>query len=96
MAKVFKIVWSPRSEKQYNFILNQIELEWTSTEAEAFNNKVLHYIEIISIHHKLFPISNKTNLRKCVITKQTSMIYKINKSTIEIVDFIFNKSEHNF
>jgi hypothetical protein len=96
LAKVLKIIWSPRSEQSYNTILDQIELEWSNKEAEAFNTKAMHFIEIIQVHHKIFPISNKANLRKCVITQQTSMIYKINKTTIEIVDFIFNKSEHEF
>ena len=96
MAKALKIIWSPKSEKNYNSIIDQIEIQWSNKEVKGFNSKAMHLIEVIQIHHKIFPASKKANLRKCVITEQISLIYRVNKTNIELVDFIHNKSNHNF
>lgn len=51
---------------------------------------------IISINHKLCPKSKTSNFRKCVVTPQTSLIYRINSDSIDIIGFISNYSNHQY
>jgi hypothetical protein len=50
----------------------------------------------ISVHKKLCPQSAKTGLRICVVNHQTSLVYRVTKDAIEIVEFIDNRSLHGF
>ena len=93
----YLIFWSPTAEKSYIAILEFIIQKWYVKEAEALDKKVEDLIQQLKRHKNLCPPSKKfRNLRKCVITSQTSMIYQFRNSTIEIIAFIDNRSNHIF
>jgi mRNA-degrading endonuclease YafQ of YafQ-DinJ toxin-antitoxin module len=88
--KEYLISWSPVAEETYLKTLNQILDKWTVKEAEDF--------ERLKSHKHLCPPSDKLkNLRRCVISPQTSLIYQINNNDIiELVAFFDNRSGHAF
>jgi len=90
------IIWSPIAEVEYLSILKYIIENWSVNDADNFNDKTNSLIEKITTNHKLCPKSNLTNFRKCVVSSQTSMIYRINSNSIEIISFISNYSKHKF
>lgn len=95
--KEYLISWSPLAEETYLNTLTQILERWTIKEAEDFEAKVESLIEKLKTHKRLCPSSNKQkNLRRCIITPQTSMIYQIKDYIIELVAFFDNRSEHKF
>jgi hypothetical protein len=91
--KEFRIFWSPIAEKTYLSTLIWILNKWTIKEVVNFENKVNGLIDKLKFHQNLCPASNK-NLRRCVITPQTSMVYQINGNLIELVAFFDNRSAH--
>jgi plasmid stabilization system protein ParE len=90
------IIWSPVAEVEYLNILKFIIENWSVNDADNFDNKTNSLIEKITRNHKLCPKSEITNFRKCVVSSQTSMIYRINSNSIEIISFISNYSKHKF
>ncbi|MFW6043741.1 MAG: type II toxin-antitoxin system RelE/ParE family toxin [Marinilabiliaceae bacterium] len=95
--KKFPVYWSPLAEETYLKTLSLILEKWTVKEAEEFEKKVESLIEKLKTQNCLCPPSVKLkNLRRCVITPQTSMVYQIKRDTIELVAFFDNRSAHRY
>ena len=92
-----QVSWTPLAIESYENIIDQLIVDWNINIIERFENQVEHLIDSIENHNHICPKSNIDNLHKCVINKQNSLIYRVkNNSTIEIILFVFNKSEHIF
>lgn len=77
---------SERAEKNLDDLMLYLELEWSKSVKEKFKKKLIRSIRIISTFPGLFPSSNlKKGVRKCLITKQVVLYYKITKDSIEII-----------
>lgn len=96
MSKIILVTWSPQAEYSYLSILIYIIENWSVKAADNFNKKTENLISKIKSNNSLCPKSNMKNLRKCVITHQSSMIYRVNINYIEIVDFVSNYSLHKY
>ena len=96
MGKALTIYWSPQAEENYNKILDRIEEKWSLTEVYNFDEKAMRLVDLLKIQNKMCPTSKQINIRKCVITSQSSVIYKITKTNIELVDFIDNRTNHKY
>jgi len=95
--KEYLISWSPLAEETYLKTLAFILEKWTIKEAEDFERKVESLLDKIKIHKHLCPPSIKRkHLRRCVITPQTSLVYRIRGNVIELVAFFDNRSIHNY
>ncbi|NOX84707.1 MAG: type II toxin-antitoxin system RelE/ParE family toxin [Chlorobi bacterium] len=93
----YSIYWSPLAEETYLNTLSLILEQWSVKEAQNFANKVESLIEKLKTYKRLCPPSEKQkNLRRCVITSQTSLIYQIKDDTIELVAFFDNRSHHKY
>lgn len=93
--KVCQIYWSPLAKETYLKTLSLILEQWTIKEAEHFEAKVESLIDKLRHQNKLCPPSqNQKNLRRCVISSQTSMVYQTRGDVIEVVAFFDNRSEH--
>ena len=94
---LYLIFWSPLAEETFLKTLSFILEKWTIKEAEAFEQKVENLLKKITTQKRLCPPSDKQiNLRRYVITPQTSLVYEIRDGIIEIVSFFDNRSEHHF
>jgi len=94
----YKIVWSTFAEETYLQILTYILENWGIKEAENFDNKVENLLLRLRYNKHICPSSKiQKRLRRCVVSPQTSMVYKINKERIiEIVAFFDNRSNHKY
>lgn len=93
----YQISWSPLAEESYLKTLAQILEKWTIKEAEEFEEKVDSLIEKLKTQKYLCPTSGKqTDLRRCVIVPQTSLVYQIKNEVIELVAFFDNRSDHRY
>jgi len=95
MAKS-KICWSNEALDKLDLIFDYIFEEWGINPVLDLQNEIERLIIAIGDNKKLCPDSKIVGLRKCVLSKQTSLIYKITKSQLEIVTFIDNRSEHKY
>lgn len=97
MNEVYKIIWSPQAENSYLNILEFLIENWSVKVALNFEEKVEEYFKLLSKHPKLCIASkSKKNIRKCIVTHQTSFAYRIVNNTIELITFFDNRSSHNY
>ena len=92
-AKPYKVIWSPLAVETYLKAIEFILERWTVNEADEFISTVRDLIERIQSFKNLCPPSIvHKNLRKCVVSFQTSLVYRFHKDFIEIVAFFDNRS----
>ena len=86
MASLKNVVWSPSARKDIENITDYLMDEWGSKIVSKFLVKLDWIISQISINPKQYPLFNsKLNIRRCVITKQNTLFYRINDRYLEIV-----------
>ncbi|MEN0047751.1 MAG: type II toxin-antitoxin system RelE/ParE family toxin [Bacteroidota bacterium] len=90
------IVWSPASKDEYAELLSYIESELGLEAALKFLDKTEMVIKTIETFPLSFPTSEvKPEIRKAVITKQTSLLYRIHKNNIQLLHFWDNRRGSN-
>jgi plasmid stabilization system protein ParE len=91
------VIWSNRAFLTYDKVIDDLLIEWNPDIAEDFENRTRKLLDNLKVHSKLCPASKFKTLRKCVIHKNVSMVYKLQgKSKINIVAFIRSQSNHHF
>lgn len=91
-----KINWSDEALDKLDRILEYIFEEWGINPVLDLQKEIESLIIAIGNNKKLCSDSKIIGLRKCVLSKQTSLIYKITKSHLEIVTFLDNRSDHKY
>lgn len=88
------IEWSPRSRKDYLKLLDYLAIKWGNKSVNKFNNRLQSTLELISQNPDLYPSSDKMkNVRRCVLSKQTSLYYQIKRDRIELIAFFDNRQD---
>jgi plasmid stabilization system protein ParE len=81
-----EIIWSPLSENDFSNILEYLNKEWNSDVVNQFISLIDQTINQISINPRQFPlIHKKKKIRKCVLTKQNTLFYRVDKNHIDIL-----------
>jgi len=96
MPKQLPVIWSPLSEITYSKILDFLKKEWSLKTAIEFDQKTNDLINTLSTQHKMCPQSKSAGFRRCKITPQTFLLYKIQKDHIGLVNFISNATSHSY
>lgn len=77
---------SKTAEKKLNALFDFLLENWSEEVKSTFIKKLDSSIRIIREKPEIFPKSKVANgLRKCVITKQTTLFYRFNSSKIDVV-----------
>lgn len=87
------IAWTDEAQETFNHTVNQIESKWGEVSAGDFVRSTHKTITIISTQPYLFSASLTSNIRKAVISKQTSMFYEVHSTHITILFFWDNRQE---
>jgi plasmid stabilization system protein ParE len=74
-------------------IVSIIEEQWNIATADRFLKKVYKVIDCISLQPNMYQCTQIENVRKAVITKQTSVLYKVCPDHIEILFFWDNRQD---
>ena len=91
-----KVVISKTAEKKLEKLFEYLIKEWSVKVKKDFVEKLDSSIEIIKNQPEIFPESKKgKSLRKCVITKQTTLYYRYNSKQINIVTLFDTKQNPN-
>ena len=96
MKKTYSVSWSPKAKESYVETILFILEKWTLKEVKGFEKEAKRVIKNLSSNLWLCPEIMYKNLRKCTVSKQTSLVYRIVGESIEIVAFLDNRSEHNY
>ncbi len=86
MINTYKIIWSDEALTNLDAILKYLEIYWTEKEIKRFLNNLDKRIKLISLNPLIFPSTLRSNnIRKSVLSKQTSIFYRVSKDQIEII-----------
>ncbi|GHV51957.1 hypothetical protein FACS1894181_14590 [Bacteroidia bacterium] len=77
MKNGFDIEWTFEAEINLNAIFDYLEATWTEREISAFATKLEFNLHLISVHPPTFPYYDREkNVRRCVLSPQTTIYYK--------------------
>ncbi|PQJ80275.1 hypothetical protein [Polaribacter porphyrae] len=87
------VIWTPSAELSYAKELKKISDKWTITQIINFMDLVDNFVDKLESGIIQGKISEKTNMRSFVISKQTTLYFDIfeDTQTIELLLFWNNK-----
>lgn len=94
--KTLSVVWTNRAENGYAKIIEYILDKFSIREAESLDEKLNTLIEKIATFRHICPLSKKKNIHKCVVHKNTSLLYTIKKNELAIVMVLDNRMKHSY
>ncbi|WP_339882236.1 type II toxin-antitoxin system RelE/ParE family toxin [Polaribacter vadi] len=81
-----KVVISKTTEKKLDSLFNYLIEKWSIKVKNEFIEKLDYSIELIRNQPELFPESKEgKKIRKCVVTKQTTLFYRFTSKQINVV-----------
>lgn len=81
-----QIEWSPRATKEYLNLIDYLLDEWGERPARKFANRLETILAEISERPKMYPVTiSRRNVRRCVVSKQASLYYRIRNEKIELI-----------
>ncbi len=90
----YNIQWSEESINNLEEILEYLTSKWTQREVDNFKTKLSRQLELIRNNPLMFPISEyNKKLRKGVLSRQTTIFYKVQENTVFIVYLFVNKKD---
>ncbi len=93
----FEIRFAPESGTSYTAIVKQLHERWGEKVVLQFEAKVKKYVKIIATNPYLYTvIHDNMQLRKCVLHKNCSLLYRVYKKEVLIVAFWDNRQEPIF
>jgi plasmid stabilization system protein ParE len=90
----FEVRYSTRAYSEYEEILDYVLEKFGAVVASKVDIHFEEVIDQIAINPSLYPYSNKVkNLRRCVISSQTTLYYRFDGECIEFASFRGNKMD---
>ena len=80
-----ELIFTERSLKEIKNISEFITAKWSSRVNLKFLNKLKTNFDLLLTNPEIFPPNKNNNLRRCVVSKQTTVFYKIQKNKTVIV-----------
>ncbi len=92
-----KIKYSPKSVGQLQALCDYLELEWSPRTRDRFLEKFEEAVFSILQMPAAYPESEKKRgLRKCVVTPQTIIFYRVLPGWIQIVSVKDSRQNRNY
>ena len=96
MKNTYKLIWSEEALLNLKSIINYLEQRWTKREINKFAKLLEKQLKLIEDNPHLFPENNKSNgLRKAVLSRQTTIYYRIINFEIHIITLFDNRQNPN-
>lgn len=88
-----KIKWTKRAASSFDKIVNYIEENWSENSAKNFVRKTNKILDQIAENPDMCPEIEGKDVKKGVITKQTSLYYRLIGKVIHLVTFWDNRQD---
>ncbi len=85
MKNISEVVWSKRAMTDLKDIIHYLESNWSEKEISHFFRKLDSQITVIQNQPHAFPATKNKNLRRSVLSEQTTIYYSISQDTVRIV-----------
>jgi len=87
-----KISWTKRASKNFDIILEYLEVEWGDQVAGRFIKDVYDFMELLAEFPEVGSIENREkNIRGFTLFKQVNIFYRINNDQIIILGLFDNR-----
>ena len=94
---MYEIAWTPAALESYEQILDFILQHWSINQVMKLDQEIKDLESRLKKHPYLCPPSTEyPSLRRCIISKQTSLIHRVIGNTIQIIAVLDNRSKHPF
>jgi plasmid stabilization system protein ParE len=94
---MYKVKWSAQAWDSYNYTLVNLVERWSVNMAQKLDDDVLALLERLSNNRHLCPPSEKLKgMRRCKISKYTSLLYVVKGNDVELVTFFDTRMNHPF
>jgi len=94
MNNTYKVIWSEKSVSGLRSIITYLEQNWSEKEIGKFIKRLDNQIQLITSYPFLFPSSPKSKkLRRSVLTKQTTIYYRVKPNVIEIISIFDTRQD---
>lgn len=94
MENTYKLIWSNEALSNLKNIIDYLEDRWTTKEIQKFSRLLDKKLQLIERNPLLFQASpNSNELRRCILSKQTTIYYKIKNRQIYIVTLFDNRQD---
>ncbi len=91
-----RILWNEFARQDYYQNIDYLLKEWSEKEAQAFIDKVFDVLFVLEKGNVEFQKTSKKDIRRCVITKQITLFYRIkDHHLIELLRFWSNSMDNN-
>jgi len=88
------VVLSSKASRQLIQLFEYLEAAFSVATRRKFQQRFDKYVQAIKLIPDGFPMSPTFDgCRRCVVSKQTSIIYRVNGGTIEIVALLDNRQQ---
>lgn len=92
MKNIYRILWSDEALKNLKTIINYLETNWSEKELKQFAKLLDERLILIKSNPYLFPkINHSIEIRRSVLSKQTSIYYQIVEHTIRLAALFDNR-----
>jgi len=88
-----EIVLTPHAKDTLISIISFIQLKWGDKSAAKFVERTYKVLDTIAQQPYIFKVYQVNNVRKGLITKHTSVIYRVLDDRIEVLFFWDNRQE---
>jgi plasmid stabilization system protein ParE len=88
-----EIILTPKAKDTLLSIVLFIRVKWGNKSAEKFVEKTYKVLDTIAQQPYLFKAYQEINVRKGLITKHTSVVYRIRDDRIEVLFFWDNRQD---
>ena len=85
------IQWTKRAVESFENIVEYIEENWSEASAKKFVQKTNKLLEQIAENPEICQQVEGVNVKRCVITKQTSLYYRVFGEFIRLISFWDNR-----
>lgn len=94
MKSGYSIDWSDEASDNLDSIIDYLQKKWTDREIGRFFKKLDKHIDLISKNPFSFPVVDlTTNLRRSVLTEQTTIYYEIKNDIVVILSLFVNRKD---
>ena len=97
MRNGFEIKWTSEAERNLHAIFDYLENTWSEREIANFAEKLESDLQLISNKPSVFPYyDKKKNIRRCVLSPQTTIYYRELpfENVIVIITLFDNRQNH--
>ncbi|WP_439698147.1 type II toxin-antitoxin system RelE/ParE family toxin [Mucilaginibacter sp. AW1-7] len=90
----FEIRFTPEAEETFQSIVAQLRTRWGNAYVKKFKLKVAASLKTLAVTPYLYAVAEEqTQVRKCVLHKNCSMLYGIYDHTVLIICFWDNRQD---